>query len=112
MYFLKCLVICIHNDMKTFILIFLTFFATSCTSEVPETLSKTLISYEDWKKEARNDMRLLPKYGNVPKNDEYKKVDAELLESVKKICGSLDSASNAYFLRGCDFLNQDDLKTA
>ena len=57
-------------------------------------------------------MRLLPKYGNVYKNDQYKQADARLLKRVKYIFGSLDSASKYHFLRGCDFLNRGDLKTA
>lgn len=70
------------------------------------------ISYTSWKEEARTNIRLLPKYGNVPKTKEQKQADEELIKSYLEKEGSPRKASELLIRTGYDYLYRGDTKTA
>ena len=70
------------------------------------------ISYTDWKIAASSDIRLLPKYGNVPKTLGQKQADEKFIKSAIKENGTSRKASDNLVLVGFDYLYRKDLKTA
>src|SRR5690606_40837842 len=70
------------------------------------------ISYTQWKEDAKTDIRLLPKYGNVPKTKEQNESDQELIKGYLAELGSHRKASDFLVKRGFDYLAKNDLKAA
>lgn len=70
------------------------------------------ISYSAWKEEARNNIRLLPRYGDVEKTPEQKKADRQLIDAYVAQTGSREKGSELIIKRGFDYLYKGDLKTA
>ena len=70
------------------------------------------MSYSEWKKEAKEDIRLFPKYGEVPKTKEQKLADQELIDDYVKQEGSRMKASELLVRLGFNYLYKGDLKTA
>jgi len=70
------------------------------------------ISYKDWKKEAKENIRLLPKYGNKPKNEDQLSADSQLIKNYVKQEGTRLKASEVLIELGFNYLYQGDVKTA
>lgn len=70
------------------------------------------ISYEQWKEQAKTDIRLLPEYGNAPKTKEQKESDDELIQTELKIDTSHHNASENLVKLGFSYLYRGDIKTA
>lgn len=70
------------------------------------------ISYEDWKKEAQDNIRLLPEYGHQTKTKGQIEADQELIEKELKENGTHRKASDELIRLGFTYLYQRDLKTA
>ncbi|MCW2263984.1 MULTISPECIES: tetratricopeptide repeat protein [Sphingobacterium] len=70
------------------------------------------ITYSNWKKEAKTEIRLLPKYGNAVKTKEQKTIDQELIKSYLEKAGTNRKASELLIKLGFDYLYKQDLKTA
>jgi Tfp pilus assembly protein PilF len=70
------------------------------------------MSYSEWKKEAKEDIRLFPKYGEVPKTKEQKLADQELIDDYVKQEGSRMKAFELLVRLGFNYLYKGDLKTA
>jgi tetratricopeptide (TPR) repeat protein len=67
---------------------------------------------EQWGKDEKEDIRLLPMYGNVPKTDKQKRADQQLIDSYVLQEGTRQKASTMLIDIGFDYLSQGDLKTA
>ena len=48
---------------------------------------------DEWNEQAKDNIRLLPKYGHVPKTDEQKRADKEFIETTLKKISSFYSLS-------------------
>jgi tetratricopeptide (TPR) repeat protein len=70
------------------------------------------MSYKEWNRQAKTDMRLLPKYGNQPKNDKQKLADQELIDESTAREGNRRKASEAFVKTGFSYLYKGDLKSA
>ncbi len=70
------------------------------------------ISYKQWNKDAKNDIRLRPKYGNIPKTEEQKNADDQLIKSYVLQEGSREKASEFLIDVGFDYLYKGEIKTA
>jgi len=69
-------------------------------------------SYAKWKKEAKTDFRLLPKYGGHPKTAEQKALDQQLIDYNTALDGTRLKASDHLVNLGFHYLYQENLKTA
>src|SRR5690554_6115550 len=70
------------------------------------------MTFEEWQKEAQQNIRLLPKYGGVKKNKQQKQADEALIKAVMKSFESRRAASNNMMEVGFKYLYKGDLKTA
>lgn len=70
------------------------------------------ITYDIWKEEAKNEIRLQPKYGNAIKSKEQKDADEELIKTYLAQEGTYRKASELLIKLGFDHLYRGDLKTA
>jgi len=70
------------------------------------------MSYEQWNAEAQTNIRLLPKYGNQPKNEQQKALDDKLIEDYIKRDGSREKGSETLIGLGFKYLYGGDVKTA
>ncbi|MEZ2335823.1 tetratricopeptide repeat protein [Mucilaginibacter sp. RCC_168] len=70
------------------------------------------ISYEEWKKESKDNIRLLPEYGHVPKTAEQIEADQRLIDTELKQNGTHRKASDQLIKLGFSYLYQGDIKTA
>jgi tetratricopeptide (TPR) repeat protein len=70
------------------------------------------MSYTSWKEEAKTNIRLLPKYGNVSKTKEQKQADEEMINSYLEKEGTPRKASELLIRLGYDYLYKGDIKTA
>lgn len=75
------------------------------------TASAQQISYSDWKKEALDDIRLLPEYGHKQKKQEQIEADNKLIAEYLKQDGTHRKASDHLIQLGFKYLYQGDLKT-
>lgn len=66
---------------------------------------------EQWEEEAKTNIRLLPKYGNVQKTEAQKKADKEFIESALKQDSTNRKASDHLISLGFNNLYRD-IKTA
>ena len=69
------------------------------------------MSLQDWNEEAKTNIRLLPKYGHVPKSDGQKSADKEFIETALKQIPSSRKASDHMVELGFKYLYKD-IKTA
>ena len=70
------------------------------------------ISYEEWKSQAKTEIRLLPEYGNVPKSSEQIEADKTLITDELKEHGTHRKASESLITIGFDYLYRGDIRTA
>jgi len=70
------------------------------------------ISYDDWKKESKDNIRLLPEYGHVPKTTGQIEADQRLINTELKQNGTHRKASDQLIKLGFSYLYQGDIKTA
>ena len=70
------------------------------------------ISYREWISMAQHDIRLFPKFGSAVKTFRQLEADQEFLKTAIAESGTADSASKYYFLKACDYIEQEDLQTA
>jgi tetratricopeptide (TPR) repeat protein len=70
------------------------------------------ISYKEWQQEAKNEIRLLPEYGNVQKTTGQLEADQELIKGEVKQYGTHRKASDTLITFGFNNLYKGDLKTA
>jgi tetratricopeptide (TPR) repeat protein len=90
--------------MKTFILVL------SLMTQL--ALFSPQMTYNQFKEEAKTDIRYLPKYGNAPKTKEQTEADNELIKDYLKQGGTHRKASDILVRLGFDYLYKGDLKTA
>lgn len=76
------------------------------------TLSVKSISYQEWKEEAKTNIRLLPKYGNQPKTEGQKHADQELINTYVRQHLTRRKASEGLIKLGFDYLYRGDIRTA
>ncbi|UKT64494.1 tetratricopeptide repeat protein [Pedobacter mucosus] len=69
-------------------------------------------TYSTWKKEAQNDAKLLPKYGNKEKTQEQKEADEELIKIAIQSDETREKASDHHVQLGFNYLGRQDFKTA
>jgi len=68
---------------------------------------------DEWDKQAKTDIRLLPKYGNKPKTKEQKKADQEYIDTQIELFKDRTAASNDVISSGFNYLlYRGDAKTA
>ncbi len=70
------------------------------------------ISYADWKKEAKTQINLQPKYGNATKTKDQQALDQQFIKSTLANNGTARKASDQLVQLGFDYLYRQDLKTA
>ena len=70
------------------------------------------MTYQEWKEEAKTNIRLLPKYGNLPKTADQKDADNELINTYVKQEGTRSKASVTLINLGFDYLYRGEIKTA
>lgn len=70
------------------------------------------MSYQEWKEEAKNNIRLLPEYGKVQKTKEQLEADQELIRTEVKQYGTHRKASDTLVSFGFNNLYAGDIKTA
>jgi tetratricopeptide (TPR) repeat protein len=73
------------------------------------------MSSDDWNKQAKSNIRLLPKYGHKQKTDTQKQLDEKFLKETMQqdqFKGNRTAASDYMIKLGFDYLYKGDLKTA
>jgi len=70
------------------------------------------ISYDEWKKESKDNIRLLPEYGHVPKTTGQLEADQRLIDTELKQNSTHRKASDQLIKLGFSYLYQGDIKTA
>lgn len=70
------------------------------------------ITYQQWKEEAFSDIRLLPKFGSVNKNEEQIEADKQLIDYLVKQHGSRRKGSEELVNLGFQYLRKGDPQTA
>lgn len=75
-------------------------------------LSVEKIAYQEWKEEAKTNVRLLPKYGSLPKTADQKDADNQLISTYVKQEGTRSKASAALINLGFNYLYRGEIKTA
>lgn len=70
------------------------------------------MTYSEWESEAKTNIRLLPKYGNIQKSKEQIKADNELIADYLAQAGTRYKGSELLIKLGFDYLYKGDLKTA
>ena len=90
--------------MKYLIVVFLTLLSLSSVAQQ--------LNYEEWQKESKNEIRLIPEYGNAPKSKEQQQADQEFIATALKEDGSYRKASDHLVNLGFSYLYKGDIKTA
>lgn len=70
---------------------------------------------DEWDEQARTNIRLLPKYGHMPKTAEQKQSDREFVDATvqqEEFNGDRSAASDHLISLGFDYLYRGDVKTA
>ena len=75
-------------------------------------LNAQKMSYDEWRKEANDNIRLHPKYNNAEKSKGQLKADQQLIKESLETHSTLEKASEYYVSRGFDYLYAGDLKLA
>ena len=70
------------------------------------------VNYETWKDEAKNNIRLLPEYGNAAKSKEQKEADEDFIKTSLSQDGTHEKASQHLVDLGFKYLYRQDLRTA
>jgi len=70
------------------------------------------MSYEEWKTEAKSNIRLLPEYGNIPKSAGQKQADEEFIIASLIQDTTHRKASETMVNHGFRYLMRGDVKTA
>lgn len=70
------------------------------------------LNYTKWKEEAKTQINLLPKYGNIPKTKKQKEADLKFIKVCLAQEGTNRKASELLVKRGFDYLYEKDFKTA
>jgi len=70
------------------------------------------INYNEWKEEAKTNIRLFPKYGNQAKTEQQKEADQKLISAYTQQYESRGKASQMMIKLGFDYLYRGDIKTA
>jgi Tfp pilus assembly protein PilF len=70
------------------------------------------LNYQQWKEEAKTEIRLLPEYGHAVKSTEQKQADLNLIEAYTKQEGSRLKGSEVLVKLGFDYISKGDLRTA
>jgi tetratricopeptide (TPR) repeat protein len=76
------------------------------------TASAQKMTYNEWQAEAKENMRLFPEYGNLPKTDAIKKIDDEFIQRALAIDTTYRKASDKYVDLGFKYMLRGDVKTA
>ncbi|WP_316823094.1 hypothetical protein [Pedobacter gandavensis] len=109
------------NGMKLSVIILITIlFNTlliSCVkSQTPQKTDQIIsvgkFTSQQWKEEAKTDIGLLPKYGNLPKSEAQKDADNKLINNLVQQEGSRSKASAALIKLGFNYIYQGEIKTA
>ena len=85
--------------MKNILTLVITFFALT-------TFGQQMTS-EQWDEEAKTNIRLLPKYGHIPKTEEQQKLDQKFIDETiqqEKFKGDKTAASNHMISLGFNYL--------
>ena len=70
---------------------------------------------DEWKEQAKTNIRLLPKYGHADKTDEQKRLDQKFIDQTmeqEQFKGDRTAASNHLIDLGFNYLYRGDIKTA
>ncbi len=70
------------------------------------------LDYSSWKEESKNNIRLLPEYGNVTKSKEQKEADDDFIKLSLQQDGTREKASEHMVELGFSYLYKKDLRTA
>jgi len=73
------------------------------------------ITSTEWDEQAKTNIRLLPKYGHIPKTEEQKEIDEKFIEETvqqEKFKGDRTAASNHMISLGFNYLYRGNIKTA
>lgn len=89
--------------MRNILTVIITFFTLTTFGQITPS--------SQWDEEAKTDIRLLPKYGHVPKTEAQKKSDQEFIETMLKQDSTPRKASDRFVRLGFNFLYSDK-KTA
>lgn len=84
---------------------------TSVILLLASTVFGQQMTLDQWNKEAKTNMRLLPKYGHVQKTKEQKQADQEFIETALKLGATKRKASDDLISMGFKYLYRD-IKTA
>jgi len=90
--------------MKYIVLLSVLLSAVSCVAQQT--------NYNEWKENAKNEIRLLPEYGNLPKSKEQIAADEELIRAELKTEGTHRKASDHLVRLGFNNLQKGDVRTA
>jgi len=69
-------------------------------------------SFKAWQKEAKSDIRMLPKFGNMEKTNQEAAADARFVNSILDAGKSKSEGAHDMIRIGFDYLYKGDLKTA
>jgi len=69
-------------------------------------------SYESWTKEAEQEIRLKPRYGDATKNAQQQVADAELIKSYVRLTGSRRKGAELLIKKGFEYVYAGNLRTA
>ena len=97
--------------MKKTLTILITFFSLSVLGQTINKVMNNQMTFEKWEKESKTNTRLLPKYGNVKKTEQQKKLDQEFIETLLKQDGTNRKASAHMIQIGFSYIYKD-IKTA
>jgi tetratricopeptide (TPR) repeat protein len=96
--------------------LFSTLFISCGNAQTPQNAGVTqpndLITYKEWQEQAKTNIRLLPKYGNLPKTEKQKEADNKLIDNYVKQSGTRRKASEGLIDMGFKYLYRGDTKTA
>jgi tetratricopeptide (TPR) repeat protein len=70
------------------------------------------MTYQEWKEQAKTEIRMLPEYGNVKKTEGQIAADNELIQAELKQNGTHRKASDKLIKIGFDYLYRGAIKTA
>jgi tetratricopeptide (TPR) repeat protein len=90
--------------MKYLLTIFFTFLIISCFAQQ--------ITYDQWKEDAKSEIRLQPEYGHVIKNMEQLEADQQLIDEEVQSYGTHRKASDKLVEMGFNNIYNNDLKQA
>lgn len=97
--------------MKKILTIAVTLISLTTFGQKYSDVIEQKMTSEKWDEEAKTNIRLLPKYGHIPKTDAQKKSDREFIETVLKQDTTNRKASDHMVRLGFSYLYRD-IKTA